>query len=49
MDKLLALYKTAPTDTNRARLQTYLRKHMMASCMLTVSDCAFLRANGFSL
>ncbi len=49
MSKLIALFKTAPTDANRAKLNTYMLKHMMAVCMLSIEETAFLRANGFKL
>ena len=49
MTKLIALFKTAPTDANRAKLNTYMNRHMMSVCLLTIEDTAFLRANGFKL
>jgi hypothetical protein len=49
MSKLIALFKTAPTDTNRAKLNTYMNRHMMAVCMLSIEETAYLRANGFKL
>lgn len=47
MTKLLDAYRAAPTEANRAKLQTYLDKHMMAVCMAAVTDLEFLRTNGF--
>lgn len=48
MTRLLNLYRSCPTAANRARLQTYLNKHMMAVCMATKEEVAFLRANQFT-
>jgi len=47
MSKLLAAFKTDPTEANRIKLQKYLDKHMMASCLATIEDQQFLKANGF--
>lgn len=49
MPKLIALFKIAPTDVNRAKLNTYMNRHMMAVCMLSIEETAYLRANGFKL
>ncbi len=49
MTKLLNTYRTAPTASNRNKLQTYLNRHMMAICLATAEEVAFLRANEFSL
>jgi len=49
MTKLINTYRAVPTPSNRAKLQTYLAKHMMAVCLATPEEIAFLRANSFSL
>ena len=49
MDKLINQYRATPTPANRAKLQTYINKHMMAVCMATIEDVAFLKANEFSV
>ncbi len=49
MQRLLNTYRTKPTPTNRAKLQAYLNKHMMAVCLATPEDIAFLKANGFTI
>jgi hypothetical protein len=49
MAKLITAFITAPTDAARARLQKYINKHMMSVCLLTPSETAYLRANGFKL
>lgn len=46
MDRLIDTYRTAPTPANRAKLAKYLDKHMMAVCMATPEQVAFLSANG---
>ena len=49
MLKLLEAFLANPNDKTRAKLQTYLNKHMMAVCMATPEQNAFLRANSFKL
>ncbi len=49
MTKLINAYRAFPTPTNRNKLQTYLNKHMMAVCLATADEVAFLRANEFSI
>lgn len=49
MTKLINAYRALPTPANRNKLQTYLNKHMMALCMATADEVAFLRANEFSI
>ena len=49
MTKLLNLYRATPTTANRAKLQSYLDKHMMAVCMASVDEVAFLKANEFNV
>jgi predicted nucleotide-binding protein len=49
MTKLINLYRAMPSPTNRAKLQKYLDKHMMAICMASPDDVAFLKGNGFSI
>ena len=49
MLKLLEAFLANPNDKTRAKLQAYLNKHMMAMCMATPEQNAFLRANGFKL
>ncbi len=47
MTKLINTYRKLPTMANRDKLQRYLDKHMMAVCMATVEEIAFLRVNEF--
>lgn len=49
MSKLIAQYRKLPTPSNRAKLQAYLDKHMMAVCMASDEELAFLKANAFKL
>ena len=49
MIKLINAYRKMPSPTNRAKLQAYLDKHMMAICMATPEDVAFLKANEFKI
>lgn len=47
MSKLIAAYQFNPTDANRAKLQAYIRKHMMSLCCATPEEITFLKANNF--
>lgn len=49
MTKLLNAYRALPSPTNRSRLQAYLDRHMMAVCLATVDEVAFLKANEFTI
>jgi len=47
MQKLINAYRKAPTPSNRTKLQAYLKKHMMAVCMATPDELAFLKTHEF--
>ena len=47
MIKLLNAFRENQTEANRAKLVKYLQKHMMAACLATVEEIAFLKAHGF--
>ena len=49
MTKLIATYRKLPSPTNRAKLQAYLHKHMMAVVLASADEIAFLKANDFKL
>jgi len=49
MQKLINAYRKLPSPTNRQRLQAYLRKHMMAVCLATPEEIAFLKAHDFTI
>lgn len=47
MSKLIAAYKKCPSPSNRSKLQNYLNKHMMALCLASPEETAFLKAHEF--
>ena len=47
MATLLKAYRAAPTAANRAKLARYLDRHVMAICLATAEEYAFLKANEF--
>lgn len=49
MTKLINAYRNIPSPANRAKLQAYLKKHMMAACMATPEEVAFLKAHEFTI
>jgi hypothetical protein len=49
MHRLINAYRKLPSPSNRTKLQSYLNKHMMAVCLATPEDIAFLKANNFSI
>jgi len=49
MTRLINAYRKLPSPANRAKLQAYLNKHMMAVCMASEEETAFLRAHGFAI
>ena len=49
MDKLITAYRKLPSPANRAKLQAYLARHMMAACLATPEQVAFLKANQFTI
>ncbi|CAB4168221.1 hypothetical protein UFOVP1276_9 [uncultured Caudovirales phage] len=49
MSKLINAYRALPTPANRVRLQKYLNRHMMAICLATPEELAFLKANEFAI
>ena len=49
MSKLITAYRKLPSPTNRAKLQTYLNKHMMAVCLASPEEIAFLKAHEFTI
>lgn len=49
MQKLINTYRAAPTEANKAKLQSYLCKHPMAVCMLMPAEFQFLRNAGFNI
>jgi hypothetical protein len=49
MNKLIETFRKCPTPSNRAKLQTYLQKHMMALCLATPEEIAFLKTHEFKI
>lgn len=49
MTKLIKAYRALPSPTNRAKLQTYLNKHMMAVCLASADELTFLKAHEFTI
>lgn len=49
MAKLINTYRKLPSPANRAKLQSYLDRHMMAICLASAEDIAFLKANAFKM
>ena len=49
MTKLLNAFRAEPTEANRAKLAKYLQKHMMALCLASPEEIAFLKSHGFSV
>ena len=47
MERLINAYRKMPSPTNRRKLASYLDKHMMAVCMASAEQVAFLSANEF--
>jgi len=49
MRKLIETFRNTPSTSNRDKLQKYLNKHMMAVCMATPEEIAFLKSNQFTI
>ena len=49
MIKLIKAYKKCPSPSNRAKLQKYLDRHMMAVCLASADDIAFLKTHEFKI
>lgn len=49
MSKLINAYRALPTPANRVRLQKYLNRYMMAVCLATPEELAFLKAHKFEI
>jgi len=47
MTKLINTYRKLPSPANRAKLQAYLQKHMMALCLAQPEEIEFLKAHQF--
>ena len=49
MTRLINAYRAMPSPTKRIKLQKYLQTHMMAVCMASPEELAFLKANEFKI
>lgn len=49
MTKLILKFALTRAPSDRAKLQAYLNKHMMAVCLATPEEIEFLKANGFTI
>jgi len=49
MEKLINAHRANPSSANFAKLQKYLDNHMMAVCMASAIDVAYLKANFFTI
>lgn len=47
MSRLIAAYRKSPSPANRRKLAAYLATHMMAACLATPEERAFLLAHEF--
>ena len=49
MTRLIDTYRKCPTPANRAKLQAYLSKHLMAVCLASPEEIEFLTVHQFSI
>lgn len=49
MSKLINTYRKCPSPANRAKLQKYIDRHIMAICIASADDIAFLKAHEFKI
>jgi hypothetical protein len=49
MNRLINAYRKCPSPLNRAKLQKYLDRHMMAVCLASADDIAFLKTHEFKI
>ena len=49
MTRLINAYRKCPTPNNRRKLQTYLDRHMMAVCLASDDERAFLKTHDFKI
>jgi hypothetical protein len=47
MNKLLLAFKADQSEKNRIKLQNYLNKHMMSTCLASIEDQRYLKEHGF--
>lgn len=49
MSKLINAYRKCPSPSNRAKLQKYIDRHMMAICIASADEIAFLKTHNFKI
>ena len=49
MQRLINAYRLVPSPANRAKLQSYLDRHMMALCLASPADVEFLKTHQFKI
>ena len=49
MNKLINTYRKCPSPANREKLQRYINRHMMAICIASADDIAFLKTHEFKI
>ena len=49
MSKLINAYRKCPSPANRAKLQKYIDRHVMAICIASADEIAFLKTHEFKI
>ena len=49
MNKLINTFRKCPSPANREKLQRYIDRHMMAICIASADDIAFLKTHEFKI
>ena len=49
MSKLINTYRKCPSPANREKLQRYINRHIMAICIASADDIAFLKTHEFKI
>jgi hypothetical protein len=49
MERLINAFRKCPSPSNRAKLEKYMQRHMMALALCTPEQIAFLKVHGFNV
>lgn len=49
MSKLINTFRKCPSPANREKLQRYINRHIMAICIASADDIAFLKTHEFKI
>jgi len=49
MNKLINTYRKCPSPANLEKVQRYIKRHMMAICLASKDDIAFLKTHEFKI